>query len=371
MPLALLLISFSLQPSGHWDFLQGRGPETTMPQTWPRVASLGKKVAKGARSSEQVGGKQESERAGTGGRCRRGERKRCPVPPLPGVATRLGCSSGDRTRRCAPPSEQPALLAPPGGRRMLGVGASKVWRRSGRGRGAAPSCPFCERRGGGGGVPQPRSCDSLEARAAGVSGVAGTITKRSQESASLPQPPPPPPLQLETGPGERRQLRRGRQSGPRPASQPPGLRSRPLGPAACPRVRRPCRAAAAETKLFPPQRPPTALSSPLRAARHLGETGCQELSSLLLTSPLPSRKTSTPGWVPAPGTASGRSKSRPPGPLEHERQLGYLKGQSPACAVLPSPLGLSFPRTEKKKRGGGEGNAALPTPPPPAPAPGL
>lgn len=294
-------------------------------------------------------------------------------PPSARRSDPAGVQQRDCTRRCAPPREQPALLAPPGGRRMLGVGASKVWRRSGRGRGAAPSCPFfCKRRGGGGGVPQPRSCDSLEARAAGVSGVAGTITKRSQESASLPQPPPPPPLQLETGPGERRQLRRGRRSGPRPASQPPGLGSRPLGPAACPRVQRPRRAAAAETKLLPPQRPPTALSpAPLRAARDLGETGCQELSSLLLTSPLPSRKTSTPGWVPAPGTASRRSKSRPPGPLEHERQLGYLKGQSPACAVLPSPLGLSFPRTEKKKRGGREGNAALPTPPPPAPAPGL
>ncbi|XP_045637011.1 protein FAM246C-like [Ursus americanus] len=151
-------------------------------------------------------------------------------PPLPGVATRVGCSRGDRTRRWAPPRELPALPAPPGGR---------------------------ERRGGGGGVPQPRSCDSLEARAAGVSGVSGTITKRSQESASLPQQPPP-PLQLETGPGERRQLRRGPLSRPRLASHPPGLRSRPLGSAACaprpaPRpAAEPARAAAAETKLFAP-----------------------------------------------------------------------------------------------------------------------
>lgn len=138
------------------------------------------------------------------------------------------------------------------------MGAPELWRRRGRRRGAAPWCPFfSERRGGGGGVPQPRSCDSLEARAAGVSGVSGTITKRSQESASLPQQPPP-PLQLETGPGERRQLRRGPLSRPRLASHPPGLRSRPLGPAACaprpaPRpAAEPARAAAAETKLFAP-----------------------------------------------------------------------------------------------------------------------
>lgn len=217
------------------------------------------------------------------------------------------------------PSQRTTACSPRPSRRAVSVGSagvqSVVEERAGARRGAAPSCPFfCERRGGGGGVPQPRSCDSLEARAAGVSGVSGTITKRSQESASLPQPPPPPPLQLETGPGERRQLLRVQRSGPRPAAHPPGLRSRPLGPAACPRVQRPRRAAAAETKLFPRhQRPPTALSpAPLRAARDLGETGCQELSSLLLTSPLPSRKTPTPGWVPRTGGSLPAQQVSPP-----------------------------------------------------------
>lgn len=68
----------------------------------------------------------------------------------------------------------------------------------GRGRGIVPSCPFFSRRrgcgGGGGGVPQLRSCDSLEARAAGVSASRGPLqnaarrARRCHSSASSQNP---------------------------------------------------------------------------------------------------------------------------------------------------------------------------------------
>lgn len=67
----------------------------------------------------------------------------------------------------------------------------------GRGRGTVPSCPFfCKRRGcgGGGRVPQPRSCDSLEAQAAGVSASRGPLqnaarrARRCHSSASSQNP---------------------------------------------------------------------------------------------------------------------------------------------------------------------------------------
>lgn len=258
------------------------------------------------------------------------------------------------------------------------MGAPEQRCRRGRGRGAAPRCPFFSERRGGGGVPQPRSCDSLEARAAGVSGVSGTITKRSQESASPPQPPPP-PLQLDTRPGERRQLRRGRPSGPR---QPRVLRAgaaAPSGPQRASRARapRPEPSARAPRRLqtlnFSPHpgRPPPAPSpAPLRAAGEPGDARCPEPSFL----PSPSLPRLAPpgkprlrgGLARCPAGGQPPGAGRPAAPASGGASANSdLKGQSPACPVLPpSPLGLRFPRTENQRREEA-GRERCPVPPPP------
>lgn len=65
-------------------------------------------------------------RAGTGWRCKRGERKQGSSPFLLCVATRVGYNSEDRTRICNPSCEHLALLAPRGGAWGLRVGG-KSW----------------------------------------------------------------------------------------------------------------------------------------------------------------------------------------------------------------------------------------------------
>ena len=183
---------------------------------------------------------------------------------------------------------------------MLGVGAPEPRWRRGRGRGTASSRPFfSKRRGGGGGVPQPRSCDSLEARAAGVSASPGPLQNAARRARRCHS-------------RRRRRLsssRRARESGGScgadnraatgraralPAFADAPFRSRPASRAPAPR----------QSPQAPPQQEPlnfspqaTAYSSITVSAasrRRKGRRGLLEPSFLLLTSPLSSRNTRTP-----------------------------------------------------------------------------
>lgn len=258
---------------------------------------------------------------------------------------------------CSPPHSAAAGGAGGGSVR------AEVEEGAGARRGAFLPLPQREtrRRGGGGRVPQPRSCDSLEARAAGVSGVSGTITKRSQESASLPQPPLP-SLQLKTRPGERQQLRRGGPSGPGPASPTARIHRRPRQApggqrARAPRSRwRPC---CRNHQTFPQATAYSSIRAALRDAERKETQATSSRASFLprLSPPGKQGLQSGPAKRPAGGSALGAESPAAPA-AGTASASSDLKGQSLDSPIL-SLARASFGPRETDEAGREQGYTPL------------
>lgn len=138
----------------------------------------------------------------------------------------------------------------------------------------------------------------------------------------------------------------------------PALAAAPSGPQRAPRARRPrpavqpARAAAAETKLFPPATAYSSLPGSAASGQKTGRRGLPgaELPSPYLAAPLQENRKSAAGWLAARPGGSLLGAASLAAPASGSTSANSdLKGQSPACPVLlPSPLGRRFPRTEKK-----------------------
>lgn len=305
--------------------------------TWPRVASPGERYLRREKLRAGRWGKGKRVRARTGWRCRRVS-KPGPVPPLPYVETRVGCSRGDHIGRCTPPREQPAFSAPLGGGWGLPAGGECWgWGRfipgggGGRGRRTAPSCPFFSRRRSGGAKSlslghvivskrelrgsqrfgdhyktQPGARVAATAAAAAASpakerpGRAAAAAARTAERAwaslaSSRRSKPPSPV-------------RSSRPAPRPSSEPAGA------------------VAAKATKLYPPSdRLASAASCRRKGRRRLPGAG---LPSSDLASPLQKNGPAERTHWRVRGQRSARVGASAPGLQDCERQLRF-KGPEP------------------------------------------